>query len=128
MEFDEIMQLQISSRRESRYKAAWVIKTRIVTKDLSKQHFHQIQKATLQGQYRGDIAALPYLRTQYAITQKSPEPSFCKVTEFFWLKNFISMVTSLNLVVDRTYIFRGGHSFSTYAKFSKKLARVRISG
>ena len=69
-----IIQFQISSRRENKPRDYWVTKIRVPRKNLSNNFALSDAEVNIFGpSNRGGIADLPCLRTLLAILQKSPE-------------------------------------------------------
>ena len=96
--YRNILQFQISSRREIRWRDTWVIKVRVFRKVFSKQFFLIRYTGNFSGPLnRGGIVDLPLLRTLLAIPQKSRDPRFWEVMEckFASFKNPFPRITSL---------------------------------
>ena len=93
------MQFQISSRRENRQRDTRVIKIRVQRK-ISANNFalSDAEDKTSGPLNRGGIADLPLWRTLLAIRQKSREPSFWEVMDYFVLLAYASLAGSRTLL------------------------------
>ena len=96
--YENIMQLQISSRMENWYRDTRIIEIRVLRKVFNKFSLSDAENYISCLLNRAGVADLPLLRTLLAICQKSWEPSFWEVMDSFVLLAYASLAASRTLL------------------------------